>query len=88
MKKIYVGGLPYQITDEELKNFFSEVANVISAKVIIDKITGRSRGFGFVEVEDDGFEKALELNGKEFAGRNITVNEARPLTNERGNYRN
>lgn len=77
-KKLYVGGLPYSATDDDLKEFFSQAGNVESATVIIDKMTGRSRGFGFVEMaSDEEFNRAVELNGKEFDGRTITVNEAR-----------
>jgi RNA recognition motif-containing protein len=89
-KKVYVGNLAYQITNEELKDFFSKVAEVVSANVIIDKITGRSRGFGFVEIEEKDFEEVLKLDGKEFAGRNLNVREAQPLKerSNQGNYRN
>ncbi len=85
-KRLYIGGLPYSTTDEELKNSFSEAGVVTSANVIIDKMTGRSRGFGFVEMEnDDEADKAIEMfNGKEMGGRKIIVNEARPMNAERG----
>lgn len=80
-KKLYVGGLPYSTTDDELKNGFAQAGNVISASVIIDKMTGRSRGFGFVEMEDADAEKAISMfNGADFGGRRITVNEAKPMT--------
>jgi len=80
-KKLYVGGLPYTTTDEELKSKFSEFGSVSSANVITDKFTGRSRGFGFVEMEnDEEAQSAIEkLNGSDFGGRNLTVNEARPM---------
>ena len=80
-KKLYVGGLPYTTTDAELKDAFSEAGAVSSAIVIMDKMTGRSKGFGFVEYEsDDDAQKAIDMfNGKDFGGRSITVNEARPM---------
>ncbi len=80
-KKLYVGGLPYQTTDDELRSLFAEAGAVESANVIMDKMTGRSRGFGFVTMpNDDEATKAIEtMNGKEMGGRTITVNEARPL---------
>ena len=80
MKKLFVGGLPWTTTDDELRTAFSEAGTVASASIIMDKMTGRSKGFGFVEFEDDGeADKAIDLfNNKEFGGRTITVNEARP----------
>ena len=79
-KKLYVGGLPYNTTDAELKDAFSKAGTVVSANVISDKMTGRSRGFGFVEMEDADADKAVEMfNGQELGGRKITVNEARPM---------
>ncbi|MFA6364894.1 MAG: RNA-binding protein [Candidatus Paceibacterota bacterium] len=80
-KRLYVGGLPYSTTDAELKEAFEKVIPVQSASIIIDKMSGRSRGFGFVEVvNDNDVEKAIEtMNGKEFGGRTLTVNEARPM---------
>ncbi len=80
-KKLYVGGIPYSSTQDELKEAFAQVGPVLSATIIIDKMTGRSKGFGFVEMENDAdAEKAVaEWNGKDFQGRVLTVNEARPL---------
>ena len=80
-KKLYVGGLPYSTTQDELKNEFSKAGTVSSAMVIMDKMTGRSKGFGFVEFEsDEEAAKAIEmLNGQMLGGRSLTVNEARPL---------
>lgn len=80
-KKLYVGGIPYSSTEDELKTAFSECGTVLSATIIIDKMTGRSKGFGFVEMENDAdAEKAIGVwNGKDFQGRSLTVNEARPL---------
>ncbi len=80
-KKLYVGGLPYSTTDAELKDAFTQAGDVASATVIMDKMTGRSKGFGFVEMSnDDDAQKAIDMfNGKDFGGRSLTVNEARPL---------
>ncbi len=79
--KLYVGGLPYSTTQDELQDAFAQAGNVVSASIITDKMTGRSRGFGFVEMVNDGdVDKAIEMwNGKDFEGRRLTVNEARPL---------
>mgnify|MGYP000868951778 CR=1 FL=1 len=77
---IYVGNLPYRTSDEDLNTLFAPFGEVESARVIIDRETGRSRGFGFVEMADD--EQALAaiegLNGSDFQGRPLTVNQARP----------
>ncbi len=80
MYKLFVGGLPFSTTDEELAEAFSQFGTVASAKVITDRDTGRSKGFGFVEFESDDEGKAAEagMNGKELGGRTVTVNEARP----------
>ena len=80
-KKLYVGGLPYSTNADSLKSAFSQAGAVESAVVIMDKMTGRSKGFGFVEMSNDNeAEAAIQMfNGKDFEGRNITVNEARPL---------
>ena len=79
--KIYVGGLPYSTTDGSLQELFSAHGTVESARVITDKFTGQSRGFGFVEMGSNGeAQKAIEaLNGTEVDGRTLTVNEARSL---------
>lgn len=79
--KLYVGGLPYTTTDEELKDAFAQAGAVTSATIIIDRASGRSKGFGFVEMSNDAeAQAAIELwNEKEFNGRTLTVNEARPL---------
>lgn len=79
-KKLFVGGLPYSTTDAELEQAFAAAGTVGSAVIIMDKMTGRSKGFGFVEFDDDAeAEKAIEMfNDKDFGGRPITVNEARP----------
>ena len=80
-KKLYVGGLSYSTTEDALKQAFSEAGTVESAVIIIDRMTNRSKGFGFVEMStEEEAQKAIEaLNGKEFEGRTITVNEARPM---------
>ncbi|MDH5511524.1 MAG: RNA-binding protein, partial [Nitrospinota bacterium] len=77
--KLYVGNLPYSMKEEDLMDFFSEAGAVQSAKVITDMSTGRSKGFGFVEMEtDEGAEKAIEIiNGKELQGRSIRVDLAK-----------
>lgn len=77
---IYVGNLPFEVTDEELEAQFTEYGSVTSARVIIDRFSGRSRGFGFVEMSDNSeAETAIQnLNTKDFKGRPLTVNEARP----------
>lgn len=80
-KKLYVGGLPYATTDDELRDAFSQAGAVESATIIMDRMSGRSKGFGFVEMaSDEDAQKAIELwNGKDFGGRTLTVNEARPM---------
>jgi len=80
-KKLYVGGLPYSATGDALKELFAQAGTVESATVITDRMSGRSKGFGFVEMSsDEEAQKAIEtFNGKEFEGRNLTVNEARPM---------
>jgi len=78
MKTIYVGNINYDANAEELKELFSQYGEVLSAKIINDRETGRSKGFGFIEMES-GAETAIEeLDGKEFQGRRLRVNEARP----------
>lgn len=79
-KKLYVGGLSYDTSDNSLETLFSQVGMVDSARVIIDRDSGRSKGFGFVEMSNDSeASRAItELNGTDFEGRTITVNEARP----------
>jgi len=78
--KIYVGGLPYSTAEQELADLFGEHGTVQSAKVITDKYTGQSRGFGFVEMGSEDEAKAAigALNGTELGGRTLTVNEAKP----------
>ncbi|OGF62064.1 hypothetical protein A2926_03215 [Candidatus Giovannonibacteria bacterium RIFCSPLOWO2_01_FULL_44_40] len=81
-KKLYVGSLSYDTNDESLKNAFSKAGAVTSATVVVDRMSGRSRGFGFVEMSsDEEADKAIEMwNGKDLDGRRVTVNEARPMT--------
>lgn len=80
-KRLYVGGIPYSSTNESLKSAFAQAGSVESANIIIDRATGRSKGFGFVEMTNDSeAQAAIDMwNGKEFEGRTLTVNEARPL---------
>jgi RNA recognition motif-containing protein len=80
-KKLFVGGLSYETTDVTLKEVFSKAGTVESATIITDKFSGRSKGFGFVEMSsDEEATKAIEMfNGKDIDGKNVTVNEARPL---------
>jgi len=79
-KKLYVGGLSYSSTEGSLKDAFAQAGTVVSAIIIMDKMTGRSKGFGFVEMTtEEEATAAIEMfNGKELDGRTITVNEARP----------
>jgi RNA recognition motif-containing protein len=81
-KKLYVGGIPYSSTDATLKDAFSKAGTVTSASIIMDRMTGRSKGFGFVEMaSDEEAQAAIDMwNGKDFDGRNLTVSEARPMT--------
>ncbi len=83
---IYVGNLPFETTDDYLQVAFTEYGEVTSARVITDRTTGRSRGFGFVEMSNnDEAETAIKgMNGKDFNGRPLTVNEARPRENRDG----
>jgi RNA recognition motif-containing protein len=78
-KKLFVGGIPYSTTDDQLKELFAQIGTVVSASVVVDKFSGRSRGFGFVEMStDEEAQKAIEkLNGTEVGGRKIVVSEAR-----------
>ena len=85
-KKLYVGGLPFSVTDAQLEELFSAHGNVESARVIADRMTGRSRGFGFVEMSSqEEAEAAVEaLNGTQLEGRSLTVNEAKPKERRNG----
>jgi cold-inducible RNA-binding protein len=77
---IYVGNLAYSVSDDQLRELFEEFGEVTSARVIMDKMTGKPRGFGFVEIAaDSDAQRAIEgLNGRQFSGRALVVNEARP----------
>lgn len=81
-KKLYVGNLPYSADDASLGQFFAEAGTVESAQVVMDRMSGRSRGFGFVEMatDEEAQTAVAQLNGKDFDGRAIVVNEARPQT--------
>jgi len=84
--KLYVGNLPFTTTSEDLQTLFGQAGTVESASVVEDRETGRSRGFGFVEMatNEDGAAAIEQLNGKDMNGRNLTVNEARPRENRGG----
>jgi len=78
-KTVYVGNLPWTVTNDDLQQAVSQHAEVISARVATDRETGRSRGFGFVEVQDEHADKVIgSMNGTEWEGRALTVNEAKP----------
>ena len=85
-QKLYVGGLPYSVTDGQLEEIFAEHGTVESARVIADKFTGQSRGFGFVEMGsgEEGQRAIDAVNGTELQGRTLTVNEARPQERRSG----
>lgn len=78
--KLYVGNLPYSVTEEKLQQHFAQHGSVLSARIITDKFSGRSKGFGFVEMasDEEAQRATAALNGTEFEGRNIVVSEARP----------
>lgn len=85
MKSLFVGNLPWSVTEDDLRAKFSEFGNVISARIVTDKFSGKSRGFGFVDMEDADALKAVDgLKGYKWGDREITVNEARPKTEQRG----
>ncbi len=88
MKKLYVGGVSYSTTEQGLSDAFSKAGEVASVAIIMDKMTGRSKGFGFVEMTtDEGAKAAIEMwNGKELDGRKLTVNEARPREERPSRY--
>ena len=84
MKKIYVGNLPFTATEDEVRESFGAHGEVISVALITDRETGRPRGFGFVEMDDDGALSAIQaLDGKDMGGRTLRVNEARPRRDDR-----
>lgn len=88
-KKIYVGNLPFTATNESLSEVFSRFGDVSSSKIIMDRDTGRSKGFGFVEMNDgEAADSAIaQLNGSDLGGRSLTVNEARPMEKRENNFR-
>lgn len=83
---IYVGNLPWGLSEEDLREAFVAFGEVVSVKIIQDKFTGRSRGFGFVEManQEEGESAISALNGKDFKGREIVVNQARPRRDDQG----
>src|SRR5215216_864439 len=85
--KLYVGNLSFNTTSEDLRDLFAQAGNVETANVVEDRDTGRSRGFGFVEMssKEEAEAAIAQFNGKEFGGRNLTVNEARPREDRGGN---
>jgi RNA recognition motif-containing protein len=87
--KLYVGGLPYSVTDGQLEEIFQAHGSVASARVIADKFTGQSRGFGFVEMSSGAEAQTAinALNGTQLDGRTLTVNEAKPMANRDSNGR-
>ena len=86
--KLYVGNLSFQTTDEDLQELFSQAGQVESASVVTDRDTGRSRGFGFVEMSSkaEGEAAIAQFNGVEIQGRSLTVNEAKPRENRGGGF--
>ncbi len=88
MKKLYVGGIAYSTTENQLSEAFSQAGEVTSAAIITDRMTGRSKGFGFVEMaSEEAAKAAIEMwNGKELGGRKLTVNEARPREERPARY--
>jgi RNA recognition motif-containing protein len=79
-KKLYVGNLSFEATENELKELFGQAGMVETVRIITDRDTGRSKGFGFVEMEEGGDKAIAAMNGKDFKGRALTVNEARPMS--------
>jgi len=79
-KKIYVANIPFNATEQDIKDLFSDYGEVVSAKIITDKFTGQSKGFGFIEMgsDEDAKKTISELNGKTFMGKTLTLAEARP----------
>ena len=79
-KKIYVGNLSFETTENDLQELFAQTGSVETVRIITDHDTGRSKGFGFVEMQEGGDKAIAEMNGKDFKGRVLTVNEARPMS--------
>ncbi len=87
--KLYVGNLLYEMTDDQLREFFEQAGAVVSANIIRFKDSGKSKGFGFVEMEtEEGAQKGLDLNGQDFNGRKLIVSEARPPKANTSDYNN
>ena len=88
MKNLFVGNLPFTATEDELRGLFSAFGEVQQVRIMTDRDTGRSRGFAFVEIADDeAAAKAIaDLNGKDFGGRQLTINEARPKPERKGGF--
>jgi cold-inducible RNA-binding protein len=84
--KLYVGNLSFETTESDLKELFGQAGSVETVRIITDHDTGRSKGFGFVEMQDGGDKAIAAINGTEFRGRTLTVNAARPMSSrdERG----
>jgi cold-inducible RNA-binding protein len=87
-KKLYIGNLPFSVTDDQLRDHFAQAGTVTSAQVIMDRFSGRSKGFGFVEMStDEEAAKAIsQFNGQDLAGRALTVSEARPKEPREGGF--
>jgi RNA recognition motif-containing protein len=81
-KKLYVGNLSFETTESDLKELFGQAGAVETVRIITDRDTGRSKGFGFVEMQDGGDKAIAEMNGKDFKGRALLVNEARPMSSK------
>jgi len=79
-KKLYVGNLSFETTENDLKELFGQTGSVQTVRIITDRDTGRSKGFGFLEMQEGGDKANAEMNGKDFKGRALTVNEARPMS--------
>jgi len=78
-KRLYVGNLSFETTESDLKELFQQMGAVETVRIITDRDTGRSKGFGFVEMQEGGDKAIAEMNGKDFKGRALTVNGARPM---------
>ncbi|OLE73658.1 MAG: RNA-binding protein [Acidobacteria bacterium 13_1_20CM_2_57_8] len=86
-KKLYVGNLSFETTETELKELFAQTGQVETVRIITDRDTGRSKGFGFIEMQDGGDKAIAQMNGKDFNGRALTVNEARPMASRGGDFK-
>ena len=87
-KKLYVGNLSFETTETELQQLFTQAGTVETVRIITDYNTGRSKGFGFVEMLDGGDKAIAQINGTDFKGRALTVNEARPMARRDSGHRN